>query len=122
MARNLLAPWAELVPDVGPMMIDQLLALPQDLWIYELVDGQLVRMPASGREASDIALRLAAALVTFAKERGLGRVTGAYSENVPDTVREPGRDSAGAKCGVRARGARAGAGLRRIQARVARRA
>jgi Uma2 family endonuclease len=80
MAQNTLAPWAELVPDVGPMTVDQLLALPQDQWMYELVDGRLVRMPASGGEASNIALRLAAALMLFAEDRGLGRVTGADGE------------------------------------------
>lgn len=80
MAQHILAPWAEPVPDAGPMSIDQLLALPQDEWMYELVEGRLIRMPASGGEASNIALRLAAALVNFAEDRGLGRVTGADGE------------------------------------------
>lgn len=74
---NALAPWAELVPDVGPMTVDDLLARPDDgQWQYELVDGRLVRMPASGFEASNIALDLAGELRAFVKPRGLGRVTG----------------------------------------------
>jgi hypothetical protein len=81
MAHETLAPWAELVPDTGPMTVDQLLALPQDEpWIYELVDGRLVRMPLSGGEASRIALRLGAALLTFVEDRGLGAVTTADGE------------------------------------------
>ncbi len=80
MAREILAPWAELVPDRGPMTVDDLLALPQDAWMYELVEGRLVRMPASGGETSNIAVRLGAALVTFAEDHGLGRVTGADGE------------------------------------------
>jgi Uma2 family endonuclease len=80
MAQNTLAPWAELVPSSGPMTIDELLALPQDAWMYELVEGRLVRMPASGGEASNIAIRLAIALGGFVEAHDLGRVTGADGE------------------------------------------
>lgn len=77
MARNTLAPWAEVVPEAGPMTIGELLALPDDTrWRYELVEGRLVRMPASGFEASNIVVDLAGALRAFVKPRGLGRVTG----------------------------------------------
>ncbi len=41
------APWAEVVPDMPPMAEDDLLALPDDGWQYELVEGVLVRMPPS---------------------------------------------------------------------------
>lgn len=58
MAHETLAPWAEIAPGFGRMTLDELLALPQDEWMYELVEGRLVRMPASGGEASRIALRL----------------------------------------------------------------
>jgi Uma2 family endonuclease len=75
-----LAPWAEVVPNTGPMTMDDLLALPQDEWMYELVEGRLVRMPASGGEASNIAVLLSAALVNFVLPRQLGRVTGADGE------------------------------------------
>jgi Uma2 family endonuclease len=75
MAHNTLAPWAELVPDTGLMTVDQLLTLPQDRWMYELVEGRLVRMPPSGGEASDIASRLLVALGNFVYPQALGKLT-----------------------------------------------
>jgi Uma2 family endonuclease len=77
--RMTVAPWAEEVPGAPyPMTIDDLLALPEDAeWQYELVEGRLVRMPASGWEASEIAARLIVALGTFVYPRHLGRITGA---------------------------------------------
>lgn len=78
MARNILAPWAEPVPDAPyPMTVAQMQALPDDEWQYELVDGRLVRMPGSGNKASAIAINLAIALGAFVKAHKLGRVTGA---------------------------------------------
>lgn len=78
MARNILAPWAEPVPDAPyPMTVAQMQALPDDEWQYELVDGRLVRMPGSGSKASAIAINLAIALGAFVKAHKLGRVTGA---------------------------------------------
>jgi Uma2 family endonuclease len=77
MARETLAPWAEIVPGADPMTVDELLALPDDGWMYELVDGRLVRRPGSGGEASKISLRLAAALLAFVDAHTLGSVTGA---------------------------------------------
>jgi Uma2 family endonuclease len=78
MAHNTLAPWAELVPDVGPMTVDELLALPDDSrWQYEVVEGRLVRMPGSGGEASRIAVRLVIALGIFVDAHQLGAITGA---------------------------------------------
>lgn len=80
MAHETLAPWAEIAPGYGRMTLDELLALPQDEWMYELVEGRLVRMPASGGEASRLALRLGAALLSFVDDHGLGAVTGADGE------------------------------------------
>lgn len=78
MARNILAPWAEPVPDAPyPMTVADLQALPDDEWQYELVDGRLVRMPGSGSKASAIAINLAIALGAFVKAHKLGRVSGA---------------------------------------------
>jgi Uma2 family endonuclease len=73
------APWAEEVPGAPyPMTVDDLLALPEGAaWQYEVVDGRLVRLPASGWEASQIAARLIFALGTFVYPRTLGRITGA---------------------------------------------
>src|SRR5579872_255762 len=77
MKQDTLAPWAEPVPDAPcPMTTDEMLALPDDGWMYELVEGRLVRMPSSGFGASTIAINLAAALHAFVKPRKLGRLTG----------------------------------------------
>jgi Uma2 family endonuclease len=78
MAQDMLAPWAELVPGMGPMTVDGLLALPDDELggQYELVEGRLVRMPPSGGQASRIAMRLGAALLAFVDRQHLGAVTG----------------------------------------------
>jgi Uma2 family endonuclease len=60
------------------MTVDELLALPDDAaWQYELVEGRLVRMPASGFDAARVALRLAAALLAYVEDHSLGAVTGA---------------------------------------------
>lgn len=77
MKSSVFAPWAEPVPDVPfPMGVADLARLPDDEWTYELVDGRLVRMPASGTEASEIAALLAHFLLTFVRPQKLGRVTG----------------------------------------------
>jgi Uma2 family endonuclease len=62
------------------MTVDDLLALPQDEWLYELVEGRLVRMPASGGAASRIAARLVIALGQFVEAGDLGAITGADGE------------------------------------------
>jgi len=76
MAHETFAPWAELVPDAGRMTVDEMLALPNDGWMYELIEGRLVRMPGSGGGASTITANLIIALGAFVKARQLGRVTG----------------------------------------------
>src|SRR6478752_6846524 len=72
-----IAPWAEVVPGVGPMTVEDLEAWPEDGWQYELVGGVLVRMPFSGYEASNMAARLLARLGAFVEDHELGAVTGA---------------------------------------------
>ena len=47
LAPSAVAPWAEVVPGAPPMTVDELEALPDDGWTYELVAGTLVRMPLS---------------------------------------------------------------------------
>ncbi|HXT37760.1 MAG TPA: Uma2 family endonuclease [Chloroflexota bacterium] len=84
-----LAPWAEVVPGVGPMTIDDFSALEEDEWQYELVDGVLVRMPMSGGEASSIAIRLAARLGVYVEDHDLGVVTGADGGYIIDPVSRP---------------------------------
>lgn len=78
------APWAEIVPGLGPMTVDDLEAWPDDGWQYELVEGVLVRMPFSGYEASNVAARLLARLVVFVEDQELGAVTGADGGYRPD--------------------------------------
>jgi len=58
------------------MTVDELAALPDDGWQYELVEGVLVRMPPSGQRAARIARRLAARLGDFVDAQNLGNVTG----------------------------------------------
>lgn len=77
MKQDTLAPWAEPVPDAPfPMTTDDLLALPDDGWMYELIEGRLVRMPGSGFGASTVAVNLAAELALFLRIHKLGRLTG----------------------------------------------
>lgn len=85
------APWAELVLFTA----EDLAQLPDDGWHYELVQGRLVRMSPSGLRHGDIGLELAAALRTFARERGLGLAVGAETgfhlslPGEPETVLAP---------------------------------
>jgi len=76
-SAEILAPWAEVVPDVGPMTVADLLALPDDGWRYEVVEGVLVRVAGSGAKATTVGRRLAARLGDYVDERDLGLVTGA---------------------------------------------
>ncbi len=71
-----MGPWAEVVPNMPPMTTDDLHALPDDGWAYELIQGVLVRMPMSGLRATTIGSRLLARLQIYAEEHGLGVVTG----------------------------------------------
>jgi len=71
-----MAPWAEIVPNAPPMTTEELHALPDDGWTYELVSGVLVRMPLSSGRASSIGMRLAARLGTYVEDHGLGVITG----------------------------------------------
>ena len=70
------APWAEVVPQRPPMTADELHALPEDEWTYELVGRVLVRMPLSSFGASNVGMRLAIRLGAYVEDNGLGAVTG----------------------------------------------
>ncbi len=72
-----LAPWAEIVPEVGPVAVDDLLTMPEDGWRYEVVEGVLVRMAGSGDLATRIAATIIIVLGAFVRPRRLGRITGA---------------------------------------------
>lgn len=64
------APWAE----PAPITADILLALPEDGWRYELVQGRLVRMSPTSWEHGTISGNLHASVHTFVAARRLGRV------------------------------------------------
>jgi Uma2 family endonuclease len=71
------APWAEIVPDVGPMTMDEFLDYPDgdDGYCYELVDGVLVRMVGTRPRAVRITMLLLDAVNTYVKMHDLGQVT-----------------------------------------------
>ncbi len=72
-----IAPWAEIVPGAPyPMTVDEMDAIPDDRWAYELVQGVLVRMPLSSPGASSVGSRLLARLQIYVEDNGLGVVTG----------------------------------------------
>ena len=71
------APWAEVVPGHGPAIVDDLLALPDDGYVYEVVEGVLVRMGGSGLTATKLGLHLGARLFDYVHSHRLGVVTGA---------------------------------------------
>jgi Uma2 family endonuclease len=72
---------------------DELLMMPDDGFNYELVKGELKRMPPTGREHGEVTMELAAPLHRYVKLNQLGRVyaaeTGFKLESNPDTVRAP---------------------------------
>jgi len=59
------APWAEVVPGYGLVTVASLLTLPNDGYIYEVVEGVLVRVAGSGKQATRLGLRLGAQLLTY---------------------------------------------------------
>lgn len=71
-----IAPWAEIVPNMPPMTVDDLHAISDDRRGYELIQGVLIRMPLSGFEASNIGFRLGMRLGLYVEDNGLGAMTG----------------------------------------------
>lgn len=72
---------------------EDLLRFPDDGMRYELVYGELKSMSPAGAYHGSIAMQVAMALATYAKQRQLGRVfaaeTGFLLSRNPDTVRVP---------------------------------
>lgn len=72
---------------------DDLLAMPEDGNLYELLRGELVSTPMSSYESSDIAAGIVTVLRTYAHASKLGRVAGADGAFIlardPYTVRIP---------------------------------
>lgn len=79
MKHETLAPWGEPVPSAAPMTADELLALDDGAWQYELVDGRLLRMAPTGLEHFDIMQKLYRKMDRHVEEHNLGVVT------MPDT-------------------------------------
>jgi Uma2 family endonuclease len=75
------------------MTADELLRMPDDGFRYELVRGELVKMPPAGEEHGDLAMRVGAPLWQYVETNKLGRVyaaeTGFWLASNPDTVRAP---------------------------------
>jgi Uma2 family endonuclease len=67
--------------------------MPDDGFRYELVKGELRRMPPAGSEHGAIAVNIGVVMAQFAKTHGLGVVFGAGTgfkiASDPDTVRAP---------------------------------
>jgi len=72
---------------------DELLALPDDGWRYELLKGELFRMPPPGHEHGVVTMNIAGPLYQHVKQHNLGTVyaaeTGSLINQSPDTVRAP---------------------------------
>ncbi len=68
--------WGERVPGAPyPFRVADLAQLPADDYTYEIVEGELLRVPGSGFDASEISALLIHALLSFVLPRGLGRVS-----------------------------------------------
>jgi Uma2 family endonuclease len=76
------------------MTADELLAMPDDGFVYELIKGELIKVsPPPGHEHGLVAMNIAGPLYEYAKKQRLGNVyaaeTGFLLEQDPDTVRAP---------------------------------
>lgn len=76
-----------------PVTADELLAMPDDGYRYELVKGELLKMAPTGDEHGDVTMELAGSLHQYVKKNNLGKIyaaeTGFKLESDPDTVRAP---------------------------------
>lgn len=75
------------------MTAEELLRLPEDGLIHELIEGELRRMSPAGFEHGHIAMVAGSSLAQFVRQHRLGRVTAAETgfllRRNPDTVRAP---------------------------------
>src|SRR5579885_985484 len=82
-----------MMPIASALSAEQLLAMPDDGWRYELVEGELRRMSPAGRQHGRVAMNFAWRIAQFVRERSLGVVyaaeTGFLLQRDPDTVRAP---------------------------------
>ena len=72
---------------------EQLLAMPDDGWRYELIEGELHRMAPAGYEHGRVTMNLSGRILEHVRSRSLGVVvtaeTGFIIKRDPDTVRAP---------------------------------
>ena len=80
-------------PATQTITAEQLLQLPDDGYKYELVEGELIRMPPAGAEHGGIALNIGALLRAHVRAHNLGMTcaaeTGFLLQRNPDLVRAP---------------------------------
>jgi len=87
--------WAEVLPTDHALSADDWAALPADRWHYEIVSGQLLRLPAADLRYDLIAGDFLRTIGNFVRANALGRVTLADSgflvsaPGEPDTVMVP---------------------------------
>src|SRR5712691_3116962 len=76
-----------------PVTADDLLAMPDDGYRYELVKGELIRMAPAGFQHGAVAMNIGAPLHEYVRRNNLGVVyaaeTGFILSRDPDTVRAP---------------------------------
>jgi Uma2 family endonuclease len=78
--------------EVQLMTADELLTMPDDGFVYELIKGELIKVsPPPGHEHGLVTMNIAGPLYEYAKSNNLGRVyaaeTGFLLAQNPDTVR-----------------------------------
>jgi Uma2 family endonuclease len=74
------------------MTADELLAMPDDGFVHELIKGELIKVsPPPGYEHGIVAMNIAGPLYEYIRKKNLGKVcaaeTGFLLEQNPDTVR-----------------------------------
>jgi Uma2 family endonuclease len=90
MAQDILAPWAESVPDAPyPMTTEDFLRLPGQGQRYELVRGRLVYMPPPGGGHGTIAQTFGAVLWSYTRPHRLGYVLASETHFVLSAPDEP---------------------------------
>jgi len=75
MTPDVRARWAALLPIAGQMSVEELLALPEHRWRYELLAGKLTKRPPSDLLYDMMVHMLVSALRDFARTAGIGGTT-----------------------------------------------
>lgn len=71
MSPDVRARWAALLPTAGPMSLDELMALPEHRWRYELIAGQLRQRPLADLRHDMISRLLASNLRDYVRTAGI---------------------------------------------------